>query len=195
MRILLLMGMLMVLAGGIVFSIQDWRQWRHIELDKYGQGTGQIAYPTASPLGRLYSHSLGKFRLKYPQNWTITENKQFTDPKTAKFPLFLGQRVQLVSFDSPESTARIIVWEESAQGIDLPNFINHESQGVTKDREFVNTDFANMTVLTWENSSVRQLAISAKGDRILLIEVLSDKDAWIKYAQTFTKVFQSLVWL
>jgi hypothetical protein len=192
---IILIGLAIILIGGVAFSIQDWRQWKQIELANYGKGESTIVYPTASPLGRLYSHSWGKFRIKYPLGWTVTENKLYIESKQNKPTLNSGERVELVKFESPDTSAKVTVWMESGLGVDLPAFINREGEGVSRDREFINTDYANMTILTYEKNPVRQMAISSKGDRILIIETNTDSVAWVRYAQTFLSVFRSLVWL
>jgi hypothetical protein len=184
----------LTLLGGVIFSIRDYQNWRHSELDRYGQGGPGPQVPTPAPLGRLYSHPFGKIRFKIPVGWVVTENKAYLPGRLPTPELEKGQRVLLAQLDDEQKTVHTDVFEESAEGVDLPLFINNYAAGAEGEREFINTDNVNMTVLTWKMPIAKQVAITSNNKRILIMVTTFSSSSWEKYAQTFSNVYRSVVW-
>lgn len=79
---------------------------------------------------------------------------------------------------------------------DLPVIADEMAGGITQERNYINTESANLVVLTWKGvSETKQVAIAKKGDRLYKIEVTCESGIWKSWSATFEEVYRSLVLL
>lgn len=168
----LTLGVLVV--GGMVFTVWDYRQWKTEETKNYGHGwEANIGVAPAQKLGGIYTNGVLKFRIKYPQDW---EAKGMT-------------------FSEPFGRARVTVTVVKDTR-DLPVIADEAAGGVTQDRGYVNTDSASLVVLTWEGTGeTKQLALAKKENRLYKIEITCESGIWKAWSATFEEIYRSLVLL
>ncbi|HJZ06273.1 hypothetical protein A2634_02380 [Candidatus Amesbacteria bacterium RIFCSPHIGHO2_01_FULL_48_32] len=160
-----------VLAGaialGVGFSIWDLNQWRHAEMDKYGQGPGGAGdeLPVISyQLDRVWQNKEAGVRIRYPGEWPIKENSKFE---------ILNPKIQvLVRFEE-----KIKISVEKIEG-GFSDRVDEEVRNLEKvgikmarEREYVTVETASITILTWEeNGQLIQRAMTAKKDWLVIID-------------------------
>ena len=79
---------ILLIAGiglGVLVTLQDYRRWRWEETHKYGYGY-ESEGEAALPLSKLYLNRTLRVRLKYPEEWQITENEKFKPDNQGVFP-------------------------------------------------------------------------------------------------------------
>ena len=168
----ILLGLLISL--GMMFAVWDWRQWRIAETKNYGQGWAENKeVAPAQKLEGVYTNKRLKFRIKYPGDW-----------KTSG-----------MTFSEPAGKVKMVITVEKDTR-DLPIIIDKMAEGVTKPRDYINTESASVVVLTWGGvRETKQVAIAKKEDRLYKIEVTCESGIWKSWGATFEEIYRSLVLL
>lgn len=171
-----------LLAFGISFSIWDYKNWWKIEHERYGQGPqeGQGLSPAGNLVGP-YASSLGKFRLRAPENWDRIATKE-----GLRFRHPFAQRGIYPTIEASFEKAEL----------DLPQTTDREAKKhtLTQELDYINTDTTSMVVLTWTDGELtKQLAMAIKNDRLVKIQASCLTSEWKIYANTFWEVYRSLV--
>lgn len=172
-------------------TVWDYSRWRHAEWDRFGQGREESqSWAPAGKLSGPYTQPLARIRIKYPQGWDVVENASLKQ-KTAR----LGpDATEVVRFNHPFGQATIRVVTEEFTG-DPPQLIDRLATGETKDREYINSDYASLTIITREGDKlVKQVAVATKRGRMMRIEVEVRSPVWGEFARTVEEVYRSLVW-
>lgn len=187
--------LVIIVGAGLVFSVLDYRDWKRAETANFGKGSAKTAaYKAAQTLVGPYTNGVVNMRLKYPDGWEITENSnlKLQDPKNL-FNYMDGKKYEVVKLKDQFGRATVTV-SVQADNRDLINIADEEAVGVTDDREYLTVNGANMTVLTWSNSSqVRQLVLARKDGKIFRMEVICEKTSWETLAKTFWEIYKSWV--
>lgn len=163
-----------LIIGGMIFTVWDYRQWKIEETKNYGQGREESkGMSAARKLGGVYTNRILRFRIKYPQDW----------------------EVKGMTFSEPFGRAKITVTVVKDLR-DFPIIADEAAVGVTRDREYTSTDTASLSILTWEGASeTRQLALAKKEDRLYKIEITCWNGVWKVWSATFGEIYRSLVLL
>lgn len=164
----LLIGLLGLL--GLFGSIREYINWRREETSKYGQGWEQTkVLKDPETLVGPYINEKQKYRIRYPKNWQVKEDKTGTT-------FFLGElSIQI----KPVTTS-----------LNFPDFVDSQASGVTRDREYLNITDLNLVILTFDFG---QKALAQKGSKIFAISATTPQKNWNEYELTFKEVYKSLV--
>lgn len=195
--------LLVVTVGvGIVFSVLDYRDWKRAETANFGKGSAETAtYKAAQTLVGPYTNDVAKIRLRYPDGWEVIEDPRFNPPVGGQdskkvFNFSDGGRYEIVKLKDLFGRATVTV-SVQADKRDLNTIIDKEAVGTSRDREFINTDATNITILTWipslDSQRVRQLALAKKNGKIYRIEITCEKTSWETLAKTFEEIHKSWV--
>ncbi|KKU01650.1 MAG: hypothetical protein UY06_C0052G0005 [Candidatus Amesbacteria bacterium GW2011_GWA2_47_70] len=170
--LLLVVGSLLIV--GIGFTVWDYKLWRIEETKNYGQGWEENkGVAPAQKLAGVYTNKLLKFRIKYPQDW---EAKDMT-------------------FSEPFGRAKITVTVEKDTR-DLPIIADEMAGGITRERNYINTESASLVILTWAGvKETKQVALAKKEDRLYKIEIICESGIWKAWSATFEEIYRSLVLL
>lgn len=155
-----------LIIGGVVFSVWDYKQWRKAETAKYGHG------PVASEAVALTKTYFGKgYRLKYPEGWTASKDKL------------------------REATGEVEVgFKAMTTKENLVDIVDREAGGVTRERDNITNENTVLTVLTWEGADeVRQKGFAKKGEKLVIMEVKLARQLWSKWEKTIREMYRSLV--
>lgn len=167
-----------VLAIGMIFSVADYRRWKTSEYGRFGQGPQATTTPNPSlELNRWYQNKELGFRLAYPETWHLSQPAglllKLTDG-TAKVEV-THRRSQLNIADEITRVAAT-----------LPPFHN--------DREYINTDTAHLTVITWnQDDTTFQRAYVSNSGVIITIDAEVKSASWNVYEKTFWKMYESVI--
>lgn len=183
---------LLVLTG-IVLSVRDYKNWRQVELEKYGQGSeSELGLVPAMELSLPYVSSAGGFRIKYPLDWKVIENPVYIPKNNKSVVLPTEKLAELLRFEEPSGTTKIIVSVQSVQSGDLTTWAAKFASGITRDREYITVSDIPFTVLTWDGpTETTQRAISVINNKLIVIEATCATSAWKNWAKTFGIVYQS----
>lgn len=192
-----------VIMAGALLSAKDYRTWLHLETDKFGQGYEDNSQPAES-LTRMYQNTTMGMRIKYPTDWNVKENNKYVSSKPyIHMPdlLYLGQRVEVAQIGP------FVKVEMERVNMSLPDLADREvknlkSRGIvlSREREYVGSDTANITMLTWEENiggeqMVRQEGMASKENSLVIISAMTPKGDWDKWANTFKELYKSLVFI
>lgn len=151
---------------GVFGSIWEYRNWRKEETTNYGQGWQETkALKEPETLVGPYVNELQKYRIRYPKNWNIKEDKQST--------IFYLDR-------------KSIRVERVTISMNFPDFVDSEAQNIIRDRDYSDS----LVVLTFDG---KQKALSQKGNVVYIVTAIAPKENWNEYELTFKEVYKSLV--
>lgn len=176
---------------GIIFSLRDYRAWHYAETVNYGHGNpAETGFTPAQSLGLPYAAFLGKFRLKPPADWTVTENLTLKNMRPS--PILPTQTlVEIVRFKDPNSSAQVVVYGRNTT-TDLTGLVNAQATGITRDRQYLTVGNTQVTILTWDKpDQVLQKAMLLSNNSFIVIEASSNANVWKTFAKTFLAVYQS----
>jgi len=188
---------------GVVFSVLDYRDWKRAETINFGKGSDETAaYKAAQTLVGPYTNDLAKIRMRYPDGWEVIEDPIFNPPaggqdsKLVVFNFMDGKKYEVVKLKDLFGRATVTV-SVQADNRDLNTIIDKEAVGTSRDREFINTDATNITLLTWipslDSQKVRQLALAKKNGKVYRMEVICEKTSWEILVKTFEEIYKSWV--
>ncbi len=167
--------------------MRDYNNWRHLELDKYGQGGKPQAAPAS--LEGVYSSRVMGLRMRYPQEWKTTENLKLKVPE-AKLS---DKREEVARFEKEGGKAKMVVYGVMVEG-ETVDIVDKEATGITRERDYINTDGASLAILTWERGSeVKQKAIGSRGGRLVILEATCDADEWSGMEPIFWAMYERVV--
>ena len=158
---------------GVLFSVKDYKTWKRAETEKYGQGwAGQEKIVETAPLTGPYVNKIWRFRIKYPKDWTIKENVDYSESNPYRKALpSAGRKFQVIEFSNPNQSMTIAVWGETVVNRDLVDIVTERAIGIAGDREYRNNEKAKFTVIHWESSvEVKYQAFLKNADVVLTIE-------------------------
>lgn len=165
----ILMGAVLLIGVGI--TIADYREWKHLEMDKFGQGWNDLDKP-AMKLTELYNDRENGIRLHLPGEWKVGK----------EVVINVGQ----VTGNLPDLTdARVKELED--QGIML-----------TGHREYISGEKSNLTVITYEKNlaggkaRMVQEAWAKRADMLVILKAEVDEDKWVNVKKTYWEIFSSL---
>lgn len=191
--------LLVITVGvGVVFSVLDYRDWKRAETANFGKGSAETAaYKAAQTLVGPYTNDVARMRFRYPDGWEVIEDPRFKIQDSKKiFNFSDGGRYEIVKLKDLFGRATVTV-SVQADKRDLNTVIDLEAVGTSRDREFINTDATNITLLTWiptlDSQSVRQLALAKKNGKVYRMEVICEKISWEILAKTFEEIYKSWV--
>lgn len=151
---------------GVIGSIWEYRNWKTEETTNYGQGRAQTKSLKESKtlIGPYVNEKLG-FRIRYPQNWNVKEEKQMTT-------FYLNAiYIQVSVVTTP---------------LDFPDFLDTQAKNVIRDRDYTDS----LVILTFDGN---QKAYTQKGNKVFVITAQAAKENWNEYELTFREVYKSLV--
>ncbi len=163
-----------LIIGGMVFTVWDYRQWKIEETKNYGQGReANRGVAPARKLGGVYTNRILRFRIKYPRDW---EERGMT-------------------FSEPFGRVKMVVTVVNDPR-DLPVIADEAAVGVTQEREYFNTESVSLVILTWEKADeVEQVALAKRENRLYRIEITCGNGVWKAWSATFGEIYRSLVLL
>lgn len=172
MSILRIAGLL--IAVGVIFTVWDYKNWRIEETKNYGHGWAENReVAPAQKLKEVYTNAPLKFRIKYPEGWDAGE----------------------MTFRDPSGRVKMQVRVEK-DARDFSAIADEMAEGVTRDRSYINTETASLTVLTWEGArETKQVAMAKKNDRLYKITVTCESGVWKFWFATLEEIYRSLVLL
>lgn len=156
---------------GLAFSLFDYKSWKKAETEKFGQGwKGQEKVAEIAPLIGPYVNKVWSARIKYPKDWTIKENMDYSESNLYKKPLpAVNQREQIVEFSNPTNSISINVLGEVMPNDDLVDIVTKEAVGIAEDREYKNSDRAKFIVVHWKSPSEVKYKAYAKNSEVVYI--------------------------
>lgn len=185
----------LILAGG-VWSYKDYQEWKHLEMDKYGHGYGE-AVP-AMALANLYENQILGVRIRYPDTWKVDEAKEFINlsPKITRNTLLRSGKRQ--TFVWLGTRVKISVQKVNQSLVDLVNMeetnIKNKNWEMLRERENVNTDEANIVILTWKQGGIiHQRAMAMDDNRLVVIDSNAVESEWKVVEATVLEMYKSLV--
>lgn len=186
------------------YSVRDYKKWRWEETKNYGYGPiEQQALP--QELSQHYESKTAGMRIAYPKNWTAETNELFS-AQSSTSPVNWTSLIEEKTFTSviklsfPKISVEVLMKKLPVEG---PNPLETEvkrlnDMGIvfSKERENVNSDRGNWTVLTWEedNTTVRY-AVTNKGERLVVVKMECGKDAVNQWTRTEDEIIKSMVLL
>lgn len=156
---------------GVGVTLVDYQQWRHAELDRYGQGWSDLN-PPAPALTRLYQNLELGIRMRLPEKTEV-------------------DKILKIGVNTSDIGLTDLVRDEAER-------IKNEGNKLSRDWEYVNTEKINLTVLTWNEDTAgggqmtRQLVMAKKANRVLKIEVGIDNGDWGKWENTLLEIYKSV---
>lgn len=197
-------GGLLILGMG--FTVWDWRNWREEETGKFGHGYEEQLAPAAE-LDKLYQNEIAGVRVKYPRDWTVSENSKFKILNTNQIQILenmvnLGERAVVAEWPG---FMKLSV-ERVERG--LPDLADAEvrklaraGHGLSKEREYLGAQETGVTLLTWETLDenrevvVAQRAMAVEKGTLVVMDVEMLRTEWLNWARTFEAVWKSLVYV
>lgn len=197
-----LVGCLIVVGVGI--TLVDYRNWRHLETDRYGKGVETSVQ--LLPVGDLtiYKNDVAGFRIKYPGTWNVRPNPklQFSNPKETKSwkdVVKMGERVEVVSFVYPievpvKPTVTIYLERTDKNLTDMADELVKErlARGLNlmADRQYIRVGDNDMTILIWDEGNViHQVTLTKRDERIMEMVATANKGKeWDAWAKTFDEM-------
>ncbi len=167
-------------AAGVFLTIADYRQWKHAELDRYGQGPGDLQKP-AMKLTEMYQSKIPGIRLRLPQGWKVKEEAGMIDVAGMMTVTISASNENLTDLVNKEIVKMI------AAGVKL-----------TWEREYTNTEKMDMTVITWSEelpggTAVRHQKVMGKmRDRLMDMVVSVPEEKWGEYEKTFWEIYRNV---
>jgi hypothetical protein len=150
---------------GVIGSVWEYKNWKVQETSKYGQGWEQTkTLKEPETLIGPYVSKDQKFRIRYPKNWEVLEDKNST------------------TFFFNSNSIRIT---QVKTGLNFADFVDSQSSGVTRDRDYIDS----LVILTFTG---RQKALTQKDNKIYLVEATTPPINWNEYELTFKEVYKSL---
>lgn len=181
---------------GVSFSVIDYKAWRKAETDKYGQGWGgQEQVAEIAPLVGPYVNKVWRARIKYPQDWKVSENVEYSESNIYRKPLpKTNKRAEVVEFTNPTQSISIKVWGEIIPNKDLVDIVTKEAVGITGDREYQNSGRAKFTVVHWKSQSeVKYRAYAKNSGMVYIIESKSSLMEASLMQKTLMSVLEAFV--
>lgn len=173
----LLIVVSLLLIVGVGFSFWDYKNWRHIEKDRYGYGPKEAEkWEEARLLDKLFESQKGRWRLRYPGGWTLEE------------------RIGEIKIIEPEGEV-VMVIKTRPINKSLPDVADEIGMGASRDREYVKGEQGEgVTILTWDGDNyIEQKAISEKSGKLVEISVVGKKENWKDWTLTVQEMYKSLV--
>ncbi|MBI5358715.1 hypothetical protein HZB69_03790 [Candidatus Amesbacteria bacterium] len=160
----LLIGVIGVI--GVIGSIREYQNWKREETANYGQGWEQtkVLKESETLVGPYINEKQG-FRIRYPKNWLVREDKTST------------------AFYLDNKSIQI---KQISTNLNFPDYVDSLASGVIRDRDYVES----WVILTFEGS---QKALTQKSNKIYLITAATPAKNWNEYELTFKEVYKSLV--
>ena len=160
----LLIGMIVVI--GVIGSIREYQNWRREETANYGQGWEQtkVLKESETLVGPYINEKQG-FRIRYPKNWSVREDKTST------------------TFYLDNKSIQI---KQISTNLNFPDYVDSLASGVIRDRDYIES----WVILTFEGS---QKALTQKGNKIYQVTAVTPTKNWNEYELTFKEVYKSLV--
>ena len=151
---------------GLFGSIWEYKTWRREETSNYGQGWEQtkVLKESETLVGPYINEKQG-FRIRYPKNWQVKEDKVST-------AFYLD--------------SKSIQVKQITTNLNFPDLVDSLASGVIRDRDYIES----WVILTFEGS---QKALTQKGNKIYLITAVTPTKNWNEYELTFKEVYKSLV--
>jgi hypothetical protein len=186
-------AVVLVILGGMAFTIKDYERWRHAEWDNYGHGPGEMK--PAWVLSQLYQNDLAKLRIRYPENW-----KTYTYPDYRTGVIKNMRSEEVVRFFNQE--AQVVVKVKGVTG-NLTDLVNSEALKRKNEGWIVDGDWQNwnigdaaVTAIVWKKGGeIKIQALAVVKGRLINSEwngVYQDKTL---YMGTFRGMLESLVML
>jgi hypothetical protein len=190
------------IMAGVLVTFADYNNWRHAELDKYGQGWNDIKAPAAK-LTTMYQNAGAKIRLRLPDNWKVEEEKPFLNSDTTRKIDPVSTTAQVVARINKVMTMK--VWYASG---DLTDIVSNEAKRVSdggnrlsRDWEYANSEKINITVITWQTQSpdgkteVVQEGLAKKGREVLKLVTEVPFEDWNNYENTVLEIYKNAEFL
>lgn len=158
---------------GILGSVWEYKNWKKEEMAKYGQGwenTKSLKYPETL-IGPYINDKL-RFRIRYPKNWLIEEDKKLT------------------TFVHPQNPSILFSVKPVSTSLNFPDYVDSLTKDEIRDREYVNIGETNLVILTFY---AQQKILVQKGQTLLMIEANTPHNRWNEYELTFKEIYKSLV--
>ena len=158
---------------GMIGSIWEYREWRKEETVKYGQGwedTKSLKYPETL-IGPYVNEKL-RFRIRYPKNWLVQEDKKLT------------------TFVHPQNPSIIFSVEPVSTTLNFPDYVDSLTKDEIRNREYINIGETNLVILTFY---AEQKVLVQKGRTVLMIVASTPHNRWNEYELTFKEAYKSLV--
>lgn len=178
---------------GIGFSVGDYRRWRYEEIKNFGHGPTESLTPPKDLTAR-YENAVAGVRFAYPADWTVEPNRIFSQ-KNPSIPL--GKQITMVRVKYPSVSLEVGMEKAAEQGTALleGEIKRLKDSGIifTKERDYLNTDRENWIVLTWEEGEqVVRYAITAKGERLVFVKAVVDKNVFSLWTRTVDEVIKNV---
>ena len=193
-----------LIIAGMAVTVIDYRQWRKLETANYGKGADGSSQ--LLPAGELvnYKNDVAKFRVKYPEGWTVAENPKFLIRGEEKITwediVKSGERTEVVKFSHPiavhnvrpEATIYITKTDKGMSDIADARVAERLSRGLNPmaDREYMRVGDNDMTVIAWDEANViHQITLVKRDGRLLEIEATAAAGKeWEAWAKTFAEM-------
>lgn len=195
-----MVGAAMLLAGGVGYSVYDYRVWRKAELGNFGHGYNDYLEP-AMRLTKLYQNPVMGVRIKYPEGWKAQENDKlpFTRKGITAQSLLSGKGKVVIATWDPFLTLSM---EQSKMNVN--DYAEKEiaalvksGKSLARERSFVRTEVVDWIIFTWkEEGKIRQRAVTIRnGAAIVLDARAGEGEEWNKLEKTFDEIYRSLVFI
>ncbi len=175
-----------ILIIGVMFTLWDYKQWRHAELDRFGQGWADVGQ-AAREITRMYQGDLAEYRMRIPQEWKILQKE--SENRGLKI---VGEGVEITSS----------VTERAGNLADLVDARVMELKGrgipLRQEREYINSEKINLTVLTWQEevaggrAILHQEAWGMTNEKLVVWNAKYASEEWGKWNKTITAIFASI---
>ena len=210
-RVIAAMG-LVLLAVGMWFSFQDYKQWKHEDTKKYGQGPAEL-YMAAEEMSQKYEQQQLQFRFRYPANWKLSFSMPYSAVVTRAGQsktiltwrqLFGTGRIQAFSLqksDVSSGSAPVLVGWLGTSTKATTDLVTDElmtlgaQQWIQQgDREYMNTGLHIWTVLTLRKGSEEvKRGYWVSGEKLIMLEMRYETGKDTLYQRTFEAFLTNFV--
>lgn len=152
-----------LLVWGIWGSVSEWREFRFIETNNYGQGP-DVVKTLQNPAEKMYQNDLVGVRIKHPKDWAVTTNPKLIG-REAKW---LGEKVRVADFGGVMS---MYIERTDKELVDVADEMARVLP-VSRERDYYNTNQVSIIVLTYKIGDVeKQVALVKKfGTKLVTVE-------------------------
>jgi hypothetical protein len=175
-----------LLCLGVIYSIYDYRVWQKAETANYGHGWGESAdFSPAITATTLWQNDFAKFRLKYPNQWTITDlfGKGCRKTSCPVARLYYPEYKLDIQIDRDQTKSSLADFAKDKLLTD-------------KDWEYYDASGKNVIVITQIGSDrVLQKAFLNKDGYIYVFNVELDRPWWNSLKNSLVALYQSTILL
>lgn len=173
----------LLVVVGVGFTVWDYSVWRRAEYGKFGQGPAQVA--PAQKLASPVQSEWAGVRWSVPVGWNLSLAGAAG-----------GDRAEVAKMQDGQSKITIFMQNYTGNliGAAEEEVSRRARVALSREREYLNTEFTHAVVLTWEEKDdIIQAALLAEKGKLVIVEAVAPTSAWAALEPTFDAVYRSVI--